>query len=176
MRPSRSVSPALWSFEFCQICVNNVKYDVNIVYNNWKCYTFSKVIKRDAHEKKDEKEIKIQGRISMENELEVIESTYELARGVGGALVSFLSMYKKNNIINKAQEEILKEKIRRYKAIQKSNDITAVGNNNIIQIMKTVKMIDEMNLQEPALGMVMKQLTILSEALNEILEDFKRGY
>lgn len=111
----------------------------------------------------------------MGNYLIPTESTFEIVKGVGSALTSFLSTYQRNHIIIKAQKEILIDRIKAYQAIQHSNNASQIVSNNISQVGKIVNQISELHLSGTSLDIVMKQLEILGTYLEEVVEDYKRG-
>lgn len=108
----------------------------------------------------------------MEDELMVIETVKE----VGSALTSFIKLYKENRIISKMQKKCVLDKIKCYQAVQRTNNVGLIVENNIKQISKTFQLIEKLDFQGSSQKMAMQQLEILNDTLCGILEDYRRGF
>lgn len=104
----------------------------------------------------------------MENELMPLETVKELS----SALTTLLVNYRKNSIISKGNRECVQIKIKACLARERSVAIGAITRTNIMEIDKTIRLIDSLQLNGYAYQMAMRQLEELEIQLRQILNNY----
>lgn len=97
---------------------------------------------------------------------------YGIIKEVCSALGVFLNIYQEKRIVNKKTRQIIIDQINIYQTIQHSNAIGDIAQNNLIQIQRFMKSMEEKNFVGPYRDAAMKNLETMNEALLKLLERY----
>lgn len=105
-------------------------------------------------------------------ELMVVSAVTE----VSSAINSLITSYRGSRIVNRMKLRLAEDKIRACIAMQRMQVIGEVGRTNLIELQKTMNMLNDMNLQGPMADYAMMTVESMAEGLVRILEDLKNEY
>lgn len=104
--------------------------------------------------------------------LAVVGAITEVSSAVG----SLISSYKGNRMINRMQLKYAQDKLRACIAMQRTRIVGEVGRSNLLELKKTMDMLDSMNLKGPMADYAMRTVESMAAGLEQILEDLKNEY
>lgn len=105
-------------------------------------------------------------------ELMVVNAVTE----VSSAVNSLITSYRGSRMVNRMKLRLAEDKIRACIAMQRIQVIGEVGRTNLLELHKTVNMLNDMNLQGPMADYAMRTVASMVEGLDRILEDLKNDY
>ena len=105
---------------------------------------------------------------NMANELVV----WDTVKNISSIVNLIITTYRRTNYISKLYKQQLRNKIEEYMILEKLHSAGIIAQNNIYQIEKTMRLINNLELEGIAYSFAIDQLETLNKKLQRLLEDF----